>query len=293
VTLSNEDFVRAAYLGVLGRGADAAGLAHHLDALGADVPAETAARLLRDFIGSDEFRAARGAADALLGLPPPKQGPAIVHAASLGTECYASWTLKQMGLKRYSLPFDWLFSSLPMVLHCLEDDFATFLDPRHYRPVPLADRPAPHIGLCDHAHYAGEFGVRHVFNHFDPSELTWHAYLVRAVGRFRRLLASPAPKLFFATVRTAQPELLVESFTRLAALLDRSTAKAELHLLAIVPPDANRSFSRTVLTQVDAHRLTVWQPYTRLDGLVFEDAFDDLFVRRMLAEHSFDVAATI
>lgn len=87
--------------------------------------------------------------------PAPFSGiPIIQHIVRLGVQCLGSFLLKQAGLKRYSGPFDWIFSSVAMVNHCLEDDFKTFLQRSYYRSIPSEERVEfPNGEKCDHTWY--------------------------------------------------------------------------------------------------------------------------------------------
>lgn len=51
----------------------------------------------------------------------------IQHIVSLGTHCLSSYFLKFFGLKTYSLPFDWLFTSPEMIIDCISNNFDFFL----------------------------------------------------------------------------------------------------------------------------------------------------------------------
>jgi hypothetical protein len=249
--------------------------------------------MVRAFAASEEFRQRRNPAELFAAINPEPTGLPFIHVASLGSHCYASTVLKTMGLKRYSLPFDWIFSSLPMVAHCIEDEFATFLDPTQYRSNPLHARPEPTFGLCDHAFYRNDFGVGSVFNHYDPNEPVHHAYLVRAVGRFTRLLDNPDRKLFLAVVRTQQPNDLVPAFTRLAQVLTEHTTNFELRVLAVLPNGGIDDFSHAILHRRANHTLSVLQPLSPMEAIQFQDPFDELFVRRLIAQHRFALALAI
>ena len=52
----------------------------------------------------------------------------VAHVLSLGTRCLVADVLRDIGLRRFSCPFVWLFSSTEMVRHVLENDFRDFLD---------------------------------------------------------------------------------------------------------------------------------------------------------------------
>lgn len=112
---------------------------------------------------------------------------AINYFCSLGHLCHASSFLKKIGFKKMSFPFDWVFSDLSIVIHCIEDDFATFLDKSHYIQLNYTK--------CAHKKYHDC-----MFNHHNPLNNKHHYdYFVRCVSRFRNLLASDKNKVFVIT----------------------------------------------------------------------------------------------
>jgi len=52
----------------------------------------------------------------------------IYHICSFGVNCHIASIIKELGWKKASYPFDWIFSDLNMVLDCLQDRFKKFLD---------------------------------------------------------------------------------------------------------------------------------------------------------------------
>ena len=293
MTLTTEGFVRALYRGVLGREPDPDGFAHHVAAL-PEMDEAGAANAIRGFLDSTEFQHGRPLNDALTLLQVRPEGTPFAHVASLGTDCYASSTLKHMKLKRYSLPFDWIFSGLSMVAHCIEDGFATFLDPSQFHTVPAPlRRPDARVQKCEHSFYRREHGVHHVFNHYDPTELIWHAYLIRTVGRFRRLLASPERKLFVAIVKSSDAAQCHDDFVGLADVLDAHTHNAQLMTLAVLPALNTGQFGYAVVHQHRNHSLAALQPNSDLNGILFADPLDELLVRRVIAQHAFALADAI
>ena len=296
MSIAERDFITALYRGVLNREPDEVGLGLHLQALGEGPDRERAlVHSLQLFLGSDEFRNRYLSEDLLRRLSSQfdePTGPVFEHVASLGTHCYASWALKQEGLKRYSLPFDWIFSTLSMVRHCIEDDFHTFLDRSHHGVTPLSDRPRPDEDVGWHRFYEEEFGVRSVFNHQDPTDEAMYAYFVRAVARFRRLLASPDPKLFLAIANDRRIEQ--GDFERLAATLDRLSTNMRLLVIRVLEPSNTPTvYGFSPLAEVGPHRLVVFQPTSHLLGLGFGRRFDDFLVRGQLRSLRFNLRETV
>lgn len=196
--------VRAFYRVLLRREADEGGLLQHTRRLLADGLADGAPALLQEFLDSPEAAPVR--VSQLLRAAAPTLAEPEARALSfisLGAHCYTSWTLKSAGLKKASMPFDWLFSSPAMVEHCLSDDFKTFLDPIHYTPVPVELRPHANANVCQHEFYRHRFGIEHVFNHRDPTRPDDYAYTRRCVERFRQACRNPSGNVFVCTARAS------------------------------------------------------------------------------------------
>lgn len=118
-----------------------------------------------------------------------EEAPAVV--VSLGQNCSTAWTIKAVGAKQASYPFDWLAVSPALLEHVLDDGFRSFLDRR--RMIPL---------LTDGGHRDYH---RSLFGHRDPRSFDrHHAYYVRCVERFNALLATDEPILFVTTVVNEQ-----------------------------------------------------------------------------------------
>jgi hypothetical protein len=45
---------------------------------------------------------------------------------SLGENCNSAWYIKQVGLKKSSYPFDWIYCSPEIINHCIKDSFKTY-----------------------------------------------------------------------------------------------------------------------------------------------------------------------
>lgn len=110
------------------------------------------------------------------------------HVVSLGCACNTSLYLKKLGLKLFSLPYDWIFSNLDMIQHTIEDDFESFLN------LELINSKKPK--QAGHSYYH-----KRLFNHHNPKENQddYH-YYQRCITRFKELLDSSDNKLFIHTV---------------------------------------------------------------------------------------------
>ena len=117
---------------------------------------------------------------------------------SLGEMCHSAMLLKNNGLKDASYPFDWIFSNVKMVKHCIEDDFKTYLDKSYYSTSSIRG------DVCEHSLYGEWVKVEAniIFNHHDPSVNEEHySYYQRCVKRFKDLLTSSEEKTFLLFYR--------------------------------------------------------------------------------------------
>jgi hypothetical protein len=221
--------VRDLYRSLLGREPDPEGAQTYESLLLRRAPEVALRKMLKAFVRSSEYRQRTARmASAHVNAQLASQGRGLVHGrpvshlVSLGTFCLPTLIQQDNGLRSYSLPFDWIFSTPQMVCDCLADDFATFLDPRHYRSIqdPKRNDPTSEVA-ADHILYREKYGINGLFAHRDPSRDSDHLYYVRCVNRFRRILRSRDSKLFWIIGRAQhdlpnQFPLLLESLSRVA-----------------------------------------------------------------------------
>jgi len=146
--------------------------------------------------------------------------PVVRHVVCLGCRCSTASFFEKFGKRKYSGPFDWMFSCPKMVAHCLRDNFRDFLrrDLYCYKdtlfdsiglPPGSAPRERNLIGHNIFSDWMCGVGRGTIFNHRDPLYNDEdYAYTLRTVERFQLILDSGAPKLF--TVLNLDPELWIE-----------------------------------------------------------------------------------
>ena len=148
-------------------------------------------------------------ASNLMALPvhfPPQ--PPVKHLISLGCRCSQASVYRLLGQRRYAGPFDWVFSSPQVVIHCLQDDFNSFLDRSQlyqngssFDAIGLKPGSAPRerklIGHKVYSSLTAGVGRGTIFNHRDPLHNEEdYLYTCRSVERFRLALASSERKVF-------------------------------------------------------------------------------------------------
>lgn len=122
----------------------------------------------------------------------------IKHICSLGRNCHTAGLIKRNNWKKESYPFDWIFSNLKMITHCIEDDFKIFLD-KDYYPDTSQD-----AWQQTHSYYH-PFSDDKTFNHHNPLLDNDYQYFERCVDRFRKLFQTEDFKVFLHIVVNRDP----------------------------------------------------------------------------------------
>jgi hypothetical protein len=270
-----DQLVAVAYQHAFGRAPDEEGLAAYRAFLGAE-PFERMPALLSTLVVSEEGRAYSALANQTLDLRLGHRtiaGHAPARVVGLGMRCTTAQLLQDIGARSASYPFDWIFSTPEVVVHCLEDDFALLLRCEEYLPTSPQQR-GRNTALCDHRTFRDGFGVWNMFNHHNPMEPSDYAYLQRCVDRFRALADAADPTLFVVlTDNHLEPDA---AYLRLAGLLDRF-CRAPVALLFITIE--NRSSPGPIptistLRRDGDHELIRFQAVGALGGTRFDTAVD-------------------
>lgn len=279
-----DQIIKAGYRTLLGREPDPDGIAVYRNFLGPD-PLARLESFIEVLLFSPEanrrFRDGRVVIQA-----DPGSGTVGGHAAArvvgLGSRCTVAQTLQDMGLRSGSYPFDWIFSTPEIVVHCLEDNFELFLREDQYQPIALEHRAVKQFNLCDHATFRDEFGQGAMFNHRDPTKADDYAYLMRCVDRFRIMLTSPDPTLFVLVTDGHQdPEA---AYLRLLRVLEKSCAGGAALLFVVVNNRASTGMLPWVREerQNGDHRLVAFDAVGTLGGTRFDRAVDELAMEALI-----------
>lgn len=276
--------VRDLYRAILGREPDPDGMQTY-ESLIRRIGAERAVRkMLKAFRASAEYQGRTGALAvshidsemAARGTELVDGGP-VAHLASLGSFCLPGNIMRSHGLRRYSLPFDWIFSSPQMLIDCLTDDFAAFLDRRYYRSISESRWNAG----AEHELYLERYGIPAVFAHRDPTREEDYLYLTRCVDRFRQLLRNRDPKLFLIMGRPNHD--LANGFPTVLETLSRITTRFVLLGIDVLDPTGDGQCALSRAAQIGSHSLYRYLPSSyHAEGAYFPDRVDDWNVLRLL-----------
>ncbi|MDB5510835.1 MAG: hypothetical protein JWR08_318 [Enterovirga sp.] len=160
----------------------------------------------------------------------PGQARPVEHVAC-GTFCHVASSLRTAGLRRWSGPFDWIFTTPGMIADCIADDFASLLDPRYLVSVPPAELTNGAKKQCRHLLYEARYGLPTVFNHHDPAASPSDLRsLERAVARMRATLRGNGSTLLYMMSEVPWPE---SDIARLAGLLGALPSRNTLAVLTV------------------------------------------------------------
>jgi hypothetical protein len=186
----------------------------------------------------------------------------IRHVCSLGSFCHTASHLQRYHLRTGAYPFDWTLSNPAMVLDCLRDDFATFLDKTHYSVVDpgISSNHAIYGSMVIGKNFEGIVNKNLTFAHRDVTTPADYEYYQRTVERFRKLLESPESKLFIFTAQDA--EYNPEEIRAIRDLLRQKTQNVHLLCISLF----NEEQSRYTFDQEDGIRYMKIYTYSRSDG---------------------------
>ncbi|GGW83712.1 DUF1796 family putative cysteine peptidase [Alteromonas halophila] len=204
---------------------------------------------------------------------------------SLGENCSTAWYLKQLGLKKASFPFDWVFSSPEIILDCLADRFAAFLD----KTQIYASADGKSAG---HARYHAN-----LFNHKNPLDSAEdYAYLSRCCQRFLSCAESNQNICYLITLINEPHKRpgWAEGFTHAFAMPERQSPGTVSHLVETLT-GLNRNAKFIIIDHythsknnvqgnvIDEHTLSLeFHAGGKSTGVFFPNHFDDFCFKQVL-----------
>jgi hypothetical protein len=203
-------------------------------------------------------------------------GYRYAHVISLGPSCYVSAVFNRLGLRRYSGPFDWMFTTVPMVQSVIESDFVQFLDKQYYSPVVRGTH-------TEYKHTFYENFLATNFTHYDPVSDEGHAYLERCVERFRRVLGQSDPKmfLFISQIHTHERDGYADKLAGLHKAITSQTDNATIIGVTVAKGD---DVGMTEARGVGSSRLFHYTASSFMTGITFQDPSDDVNIDRFVAD---------
>jgi Putative papain-like cysteine peptidase (DUF1796) len=276
--------VRDLYKAILGREPDSEGARAYESLIRKIGPERAIPKMLRAFRRSAEYsKRADALAVSHINATLASQGNQLIngypvgHLVSLGSFCLPGLIFRDNGLRRYSLPFDWIFSTPPMVRDCLADDFSAFLDRRYYRSVSH-ERKEPG---AEHELYKARYDLPTLFAHRDPTREADYLHLTRCVARFRQLMRSEDAKLILIIGRENHD--LTKEFPLLLEAITRTTTNFVLLGVELLNPTEPGLSALVPLARTGNHALYRFTPssYNAIGGFL-PDKLDEWTLLRLI-----------
>jgi hypothetical protein len=198
---------------------------------------------------------------------------------SLGEMCLSATLLKNNGLKDASYPFDWIFSSVEMVKHCIEDDFKTFLDKSYYQTSD--DHSCNH--LFYHNMIEHETVGKVTFNHHNPLiKEEDYAYFKRCIDRFKNLLASSEEKTFVLCEKL-QPADFTNGLKEALEFVDFLEKHTSNYKLIVIYLHLKNEQSHQLINGKNL-KFLVFNSKSELTGITFANEEDDIYLNKLFNE---------
>lgn len=180
--------------------------------------------------------------------------------------------IEAVGVDQASYPFDDIFSSIPIFLQCLEDDFQVFLDRENY--IALKN-PTDWIQRF----YRDVFGQEMTFAHHDMALATNMASFERKVARFRAIRPEDNP--LFVHFNYADRMPAGDEFCRLRRQLGARFGRCTLLVVSFGPEEPNvQGWNHPGI--IFRHRIL--GANSRIEGVAFTDPEDNAAVKAFINE---------
>lgn len=137
-------------------------------------------------VDSEEFQPLFVESDATSMNSDSRWQEPFAHVVSLGSRCFMARILRDLRLRKYAGPFDWIYTNGEMVSHCLKDRFNTFMDIDELHEAGQA---------WGHRTYGAMMNRKVVFPHHRPGTDD-RLHFQRSVERLLKILHAPERKLF-------------------------------------------------------------------------------------------------
>lgn len=211
----------------------------------------------------------------------------ISHVCSLGNVCQSSKILKDIGFKKESYPFDWIFSSPANIINILEDDFTLFLNKELYVNM-YSRRFGKHrldYSKCGHKIYHNKM----FFHHNPKDKENDYNYFIRCVNRFRQLLKKESNKLFVITFNNITEDLenIKKQIIELNNYMSTKTSNYYIFVICHIP---NQKILKFDILDIDNIKFLFLYTKSHSNGIKLSDSKENEFLKNLLLKsYSFQI----
>ena len=201
----------------------------------------------------------------------------IKYVCSLGLFCHTSSFIKRNRLKIESYPFDWIFSDLSNVIHCIENNFKIFLDKSYYININLT--------ACGHTFYNNKMWWHHnpLINESD------YNYYLRCIIRFKKLLLKQEHKLFIV-MYVNQDITIIYSTHKDSEFNNKFKLHVKNYTILCIIQYLNKEENKFMYTSIENIDFLDLDTISKSNGVVFENENDNIFLDKIIKEkYNFNV----
>ena len=127
----------------------------------------------------------------------------IKYIIPFGCDCYVAFTLDELKLRQFSLPFDFIYSDLNMIKESLETNFKEFLKETNYAKYQRKG--------CVNKYFKKKFP------HFNMLDKSFYETMKKRINRFKFIIKTKEKKLFihiYAKYKKSYIDLLENIISR-------------------------------------------------------------------------------
>ena len=164
------------------------------------------------------------------------------------------------------------------IIHCLEDDFKTFLDKSYYINISKT--------CCGHSKYN-----KTMFNHHNPlMNIDHYNYFVRCVSRFRDLLQKQEHKLFMVIIVNREYDSHTELKEKIINFNNKFSNYTKNYTLLIIIHYPNKKKNHHVFTYINNIHFLELQTVSKSNGIEFYNSNDNIYLDNILkSNYKFNV----
>ena len=207
---------------------------------------------------------------------------------SIGFCCVTTSFLKALGYTNNGYPFDWLFTSIKMVKHCLETRFKYFLDKQYYQ-VDDAMRHTYYQDMINteqiHKHH-GEKINPPIFRHHNLISNDTYASFINRCKRFLELYDNKVENKKLSLVYTINyyyenEEYDLTEILELYKLIKETSPNTELLVIKLIEHE-NKRYNELVIKEDNFYLYNVF--YDKWNGLnQTQETLDN--IKKILEKH--------
>lgn len=175
-----------------------------------------------------------------------------IQYISLGYDCSPAATLHNLDLRSEALPFDWIVSSLELIMDCIDNNFETF-----HQNLSLDDS---HTRLVDS--YGFQFLHDYPLDETRQIVSSWHQYHQEVLEKYKRRISR-----FYKYLENDQPIIFlcrnysVESIVKFSEYINKKFKKNNIYFIVSSHENYESQLILTCNTEINGiwNESSIWR----------------------------------